>query len=150
MECFQSTNMPGFWDIEFLAWIHFNRFNDFGVDGGPVAKELTPKLDLVKAQLFFSYDVLVSGAHSLYVSLYYLETEYLKVRQAGITTVSLISGGVLLFLIKKIIGTYLVRMLFTLWLLVLFCMISTTTNLRNVILSFLDRVLAGLSTISFF
>lgn len=29
----------------------FHRFNDFGVDGGPAAKELAPKLDLAKAHL---------------------------------------------------------------------------------------------------
>lgn len=29
----------------------FIRFNDFGADGGPAAKELAPKLDLTKAHL---------------------------------------------------------------------------------------------------
>lgn len=30
---------------------NFYRFNDFGVDGGPAAKELSPKLDLAKGHL---------------------------------------------------------------------------------------------------
>lgn len=62
----------------------FNRFNDFGVDGGPAAKELAPKLDLAKGHLSSrlgvtlpkievinepGYNVLVSFAFSVCVFL---------------------------------------------------------------------------------
>lgn len=38
-------------EFELIRGIYYFRFNDFGSDGGPAAKELAPKLDLAKAHL---------------------------------------------------------------------------------------------------
>lgn len=48
------------------------RFNDFGADGGPAAKELAPKLDLTKAHLSSRLGVALPNIevlHSLLVAL---------------------------------------------------------------------------------
>ncbi|CAN8247816.1 unnamed protein product [Cochlearia groenlandica] len=71
------------------AW---QMFNDFGVDGGPAAKELSPKLDLVKAHL----------SSRLGVALPIVE-----VKQVVATIVALKGVGGLLFVIGNIFGAYL-------------------------------------------
>ncbi|KFK31714.1 hypothetical protein AALP_AA6G149500 [Arabis alpina] len=71
------------------AW---QMFNDFGVDGGPAAKELAPKLNLAKAHL----------SSRLGVTLPKIE-----VRQVVVTIIALKGVGGLLFVIGNIFGAYL-------------------------------------------
>ncbi|CAH8348489.1 unnamed protein product [Eruca vesicaria subsp. sativa] len=93
------------------AW---QMFNGFGFDGGPAAL----KLNLAKANL--------SSSSRLWVTLSNIE-----VRQASVTVISLIATGGVLFVMGKFFGAYL-AFYFTV-VSVLFCMISTTTDLRIVI-----------------
>lgn len=44
-------------DLNYASLDILFRFNDFGADGGPAAKELAPKLDLTKSHLSSRFGV---------------------------------------------------------------------------------------------
>ncbi|XP_010522484.1 PREDICTED: uncharacterized protein LOC104801089 [Tarenaya hassleriana] len=71
------------------AW---QMFNDFGVDGGPAAKELAPKLRLAKAHLSFKLGI---------------DLPDIEVKQVVATIVALKGLGGLLFVFGSVFGAYL-------------------------------------------
>ncbi|KAF2591813.1 hypothetical protein F2Q70_00042129, partial [Brassica cretica] len=68
------------------------RFNDFGADGGPAAKELTQKLHLTKAHLSSRLGVALPD---------------IEVKQVVWAIVALKGLGGLLFVVGNIVGAYL-------------------------------------------
>ena len=61
-------------------WLLLIRFNDFGTDGGPAAKELAPKLHLTKAHLSSRLGVALPDIEVLPWSSYIFYAVYINVR----------------------------------------------------------------------